>query len=266
MEVTQDARLQTVSNTEKALKLEQDRLNKLLIELNKKENDRVTYIKVTAAARGVLSSDGTIRAIADVRSEKFRRLVSGAIRLRRQLVEKFPELGAEASVDQLSAKVTNLIENIFSGVAAFMPLNPEAARAVESKYEHDSLVLQEEAKHQFNMFKQEIALTGPVFGGVHRTLKFMGQTGLGELAESLQQLASAISTASDLGDERGVYLEQLDFVARQAMEPQRSRQVSLVKGVVVGLRASLQDAGNIGQILSVAEPAIARHFGFNWRK
>jgi hypothetical protein len=158
--VTQKARLQALSNTEKALKLEQDRLNKLLTELNKEENDRVTYIKVTAAARGVLSSDATITAIADVRNEKFRRVVSGAIRLRRQLVEKYPELGAEASIDQLSAKVMNLIGNIFSGVAAFMPLNPEAARVVESKYEHDSLVLRDGAKHQFDMFKQEIALKG----------------------------------------------------------------------------------------------------------
>jgi hypothetical protein len=146
-----------LSNSEKALKLEHDRFSKLLVELNTEENDRVTYIKVTAAARGLLSSEGTIRAIADVRREKFRRIVSGAIRLRRQLVEKFPEVGAEASIDQLSEKLMNLMGNVFSGLAAFMPMSPDAARANECRYTHESQALREGAKHQFNIFKQEIA-------------------------------------------------------------------------------------------------------------
>ncbi len=105
---------------------------------------------------------------------------------------------------------------------------------------------------------------GVVYGDVQQVISHVNETGQAELADALQQLAKAINQTETLAEERADLLQQLRFIAEQAVVPAQSRQTSLVKGVLAGLRARLQDVAAVAQILSVAGPIMGQHFGFPW--
>jgi hypothetical protein len=150
-------------------------------------------------------------------------------------------------------------------------------------------MLRDEARNQFEILKREIALnlhtktqeaatvsvnTGgghsivnlntTTYGNVQQSIGDVRNAGYADLAKALQQLASAINDADELVEERAEYLEQVKFVAEQAMAPQAAQQVGIVKGILLGLRAQLQDAANVAQIVSIVGPIAAQHFGFKW--
>ena len=76
--------------------------------------------------------------------------------------------------------------------------------------------------------------------------------------------AAGIEALSELGEGRAVYLDQVRFIAQQAVEPEEKRQASVVRAVFESLRGRLQDTANLAQVLALAGPAIARHFGIHW--
>jgi hypothetical protein len=279
-----------MSNISQVLDLEERKFLQVLNDLNTEENYRVGEIKAKMAAQGSLFGGGTIAAIAEVRAKKIGRILNAAIDIRKGLAASFPELGTEASIDQLFTKINDIIANAFRGIDASMPpqMSPAVTSAIKDRYGHEALILQNDARNQFEILKREFALnlhrkpesaaavtvkTGPgatlvnlgtIYGNVEQAIGTVNAGGQGELATLLRRLAEAISKADELGDERAVYLEQVQFIAQQAIEPANSRKISVVKGLLMGLRARLQELANVAQVLAVAGPAVANHFGFGW--
>jgi len=85
-----------------------------------------------------------------------------------------------------------------------------------------------------------------------------------KLAAALRRLAAAIKGAGKLADERACYLEQVHFIAEQAVRPPVIRRVSVVKGLFVALRAGLRDFEPVAAALNAAGPLMATHFGLTW--
>ena len=105
---------------------------------------------------------------------------------------------------------------------------------------------------------------GTIYGHVQQVIGDVTGAGYGEFAALLQQLADAINKAEELGDERKAYLEQLEFIAKEAAEPAEKRQASVVKGLFMGLRARLEDAAHVAEVMILVGPALAHHFGLTW--
>ena len=85
-----------------------------------------------------------------------------------------------------------------------------------------------------------------------------------KLADALHQLATAIKSASAAGEERTVYLEQIQFIAEQVARPATIRRVSVIQGLLVALRAGLQNTTGVAGSLNAAGPVMASHFGLRW--
>jgi hypothetical protein len=109
-----------------------------------------------------------------------------------------------------------------------------------------------------------IVNVGEIYGNVQQVVGDVNHAGQPELAGLLGRLAAAINQAETLGDQRTEYLEQVGFIAKQVAANPEARQASVVKGVLLGLRAALQDVGAIAGILGLAGPTIAAYFGFQW--
>jgi hypothetical protein len=92
----------------------------------------------------------------------------------------------------------------------------------------------------------------------------LNQTGHGGIGNVLSRLADAIEQEASLGDRRAGYLDQVRFIAERAAAEPENRQSTIVEAVFHALRSRLQDCANIAQVLTLAGPAIARHFGIPW--
>lgn len=82
-----------------------------------------------------------------------------------------------------------------------------------------------------------------------------------QLAGTLRRLAAALQQSKQLPDERTVYLEQVQFLAEQAARVSVLRRVSVVKGIMVALRAELDEVPSVGLALRASFPLLASHFG-----
>ncbi len=109
-----------------------------------------------------------------------------------------------------------------------------------------------------------IVNVGEIRGDVQQVVGTLNAGGHAELAGLLDRLAAGIEALSELGEGRAVYLDQVRFIAQQAVEPEEKRQASVVRAVFESLRGRLQDTANLAQVLALAGPAIARHFGIHW--
>jgi hypothetical protein len=279
-----------LSDLKKARELEELRWFKDINRLNQVERERVEKIKAEAAARGTYQSVGTVRAVANARSEKMKSMIDARAEIRKMLAAEFPELGSETSINELLTGLNTTIENAFKAVYESVPgfSSPAIASAVAARDDQEVLQLKAYAKSEFEILKREIALNlhkkterasglsintggghavvnlGNIYGGVKQVINNVNQTGHLELAEGLQRLAAAINEAVDLGAGRADYLEQVRFIAEHATDPAEQRQSSVIKGLLSGLRAALQDTANVATVLSAVAPLIAQHFGFNW--
>lgn len=118
--------------------------------------------------------------------------------------------------------------------ASTLPAGPQGSAAVNSAYSKAAEAIKDTA--------------------VHNT----------KLADALHQLATAIKAATAAGEERAVYLEQIQFIAEQVARPATIRRVSVIQGLLVALRAGLQNTTGVAGTLSAAGPVTASHFGLRW--
>jgi hypothetical protein len=276
-----------MSDLKKARELEQMRFCRLADDLNVEEQTRVAQINAEMAAKGAFHSGARIRTISNVRRDKIRRLIEARIKIRRDLCLDFPELCSEDSLKELLTELSSAVGNGFT--ALHEHLAPHMASATGRRRDREEYQLRAYANSEIEILKAEVALSlykkpdpgappvsvtaaggpvvvnvGTIYGDVQQVIGNVEHSGHRELAALLARLASEIRNADALGSDRGGYLEQVQFVAEQATEPQERRKTSLVKGVFRGLQASLQAVANLGQILALVGPAVAQHFGFPW--
>jgi len=77
-------------------------------------------------------------------------------------------------------------------------------------------------------------------------------------------LARSIRETEALGNDRTGYLEQVQFIAELAAEPESTRKTNLVQGMFCGLQLGVQNVTNLAQIVALLGPALSQHFGFRW--
>jgi hypothetical protein len=280
-----------MSDLRAAHELERLRYLHRIEELNEEERDRVQQIKATAAQKGYLRSGLLGLEITKARTEKVTALIDARIAIRKALVGEVPELGSEQPLDELQAELNATVQNAFSGLrdsfAREVAASGVVADAFGRMFEQETFELQARARREIEMLKREVALNlhkksgkpasvsvhtggghaivnlGEIYGDVQQVIGNIGESSQG-LADVLRRLTEAINAAEQLGDERAAYMEQVRFIAKQAVAPSSDREVGVVKGVLSGLRASLQDVANVATVLVLAGPAIAQHFGFQW--
>jgi hypothetical protein len=276
-----------MSDLKKARELEQMRFYRLADDLNVEEQTRVAQINAEMAARGAFHSGARIQTISNIRRDKIRRVIEGRIKIRRDLCLDFPELCSEDSLKELLTEFSSTIGN---GLTALHEhLAPQMAGAVGRRHGQEEYQLRAYANSEIEILKAEVALSlhrkpdpatptvsvttgggsvvvnlGSIYGDVQQVVGNVEHSGYPELASLLARLASEIRSADTLRNDREGYLEQVQFIAEQATEPQERQKTSLVKGVFRGLQASLQTVANLGQILALVGPAVAQHFGFPW--
>jgi hypothetical protein len=272
-----------------ARELEDLQFTKRLHRLLEEQRQRDAAIDADMNRRGLYRSGPRGKAILESRGRTTRELIDGSINAHRELAAKFPELGSPAELEALRAKLQKWID----GLEKPHPIRglEDQRGAVQNAF---SSVLKEEARRlkihlnsEIEILKRECSLNvhqkpdtasvsvntgggpaivnvGQIHGDVHQVVGTLNAAGKAELAVVLDRLATAIEGLTDLGTERSTYLEQVRFIAQQALEPEQKQQASVVRAVFESLRARLQDTANVAQVLALAGPAVARNFGIHW--
>jgi hypothetical protein len=278
-----------VSDIQKAREIETMRYMKRIEELNAEEQQRVLKIKSDAAASGRSQGGGILTAISAARTEKLKSLIAFRLETRRELAMDIPELGSERALDDLLAEMTGNLDAAFAGLYHHQPgISGAVTEALQARHAREVGQLKGMARRDIEILKREIALNlhkkpqsttpvslntgggpavvnlGTIYGNVQQVIGTVGSSGNEQLAELLRRLADAINGIAELGDQRATYLEQVEFIARQAAAAPEERQRSVVQGVLNGLHASLENVAHVTGILAFAGPAIAKHFGFPW--
>jgi hypothetical protein len=268
-----------LADLKKADELERLRFSRLINELNEEENKRFAEINAK-----MHNSGARMKLLTDERKSKIRCLIDGRIRIRKELCRDFPELCNESRLQELFGQLDSMVGNAFSsslggpdsrGSSILGTFGHEAKFQLRAHAKSEIEILGREAAlrlHQRETTHASVSVTGGnaivnvgvIYGNVQQVFSKIEQSGYRELAEILRHLATAIEKADSLGDDRAEYLEQVRFIAEQVAEPDEKRQKSVVKGLLFGLQSSLQTVANVAQILSVAGPSLAKHFGFAW--
>ena len=278
-----------MSNFQKARELEHLRYSKVLNDCLADQQRRITEIDGDMARRGLTQSIPRAMALWQARAETTRLIAQGQIQIRRELIGPFPELGTPHELDALFQKIEQGVTAFEKAPAQHHDL-PRGSQAPVTRYvQQEASRIRAEVKRDIEILKREAALNlqkqhgevptvsvstgggpaivnlGKIYGDVQQVIGNVGAGGQsGDLASLLSQLASAINAAETLGEQRVRNLEQVRFIAEQATAPPDKRQASVVEGLMIGLRASLQHVAEIASILALAGPSIARHFGFSW--
>jgi hypothetical protein len=281
-----------MSDLVKARELENLKYLALFEELNERERQRVMEIRSEAGRRGTLISGATNRAIVKARVDKMRALIEDRIEMRKTLAIEFPELGSVQSLSELKVELDRSVENSFQGLRDSFAREARAANVdflgSEAVFEDEKFQLKARITSGVGILEREVALDlhksgaqgtkvsvstgggpavvnmGAIYGHVQQVIGSVGDIGHQEFAAILARLAAAINETESLGAARAEYLEQVQFIAEQATVPEGSRRVGVVKAVLTGLRATLQDAANVAAILSLAGKSAAQYFGFQW--
>ena len=191
-------------------------------------------------------------------------------------------------LNELTASLASAFKGLHEQEAPWLGQSPQVASAIRQRNDQEVARLTGRAEQGMEIMKREVALNihkkaepppgtaihtgggpaivnlGTIYGNVQQVLGNVSEGGHQELAELLQQLAKAINDADASRQERAEYLEQVQFIAKQAAQPAKARQPSVVKGLLAGLRARLEDTAHLSHILELVGPALARHFGFPW--
>ena len=277
---------EALSDLSKARELEDLRYVEALQRLNEEERERVGNMNADLARRGFSLSGAQLTGEQDLRIDKLGAATDAKIEIRRTLAASFPDLGNEHELNELLGEMLETLDH------AEMPCQSAKGAvqfALKQQFDQDIYRLKSKARLAIEILKRELALKipnssppcpttihvttgggpavvnlGTIYGDVRQEIGRLDDPAHRELARVLQQLAEAIRDQDQLADARAEYLEQVRFIAQQAVEPAAQRKASVVKGLLAGLRARLHEAANVAQILAVAGPAIAHHFGFTW--
>lgn len=219
------------------------------------------------------------------RIHKLERYIDGSIKIRRDLIRRFPELASSESLAELLAALSEKIDRLVAVVRKGPFPAPEQYPADR---EPENRRLKARVEREIGQLQREFSLNlhadvgmnrgtsintgggpaivnfGEIHGDVQQVVGSLISSGHTELAGLLDRLAAGIEALTDLGEERAAYLEQVRFIGQQAVAPTEKRQANVVRAVFESLRARLQDTANLAQVLTLAGPAIARHFGIQW--
>jgi hypothetical protein len=216
------------------------------------------------------------------------RIIDGRIKIRRELARSASALASQYELDILLGELEQSI-SAFPNSCLSLPGARIQGAGIDAVRDQEARRLSAHAHREIEILKKELALnlhekterpssavtvtvsggsaivnTGVIYGDVQQVISHLAETGGAEIADVLRQLAKAINDAEALADGRVEYLEQVKFIAEQAALPAPAPQRSVVKGLVGGFCAKLQGVANVAQILSVAGPVMAHHFGFPW--
>jgi hypothetical protein len=269
-------------------KLEDLQFNKRLQSLLEEKRKRDLATDADMTKRGYYRSGSRGKALLDSQAQFTRDLIDGAITARREMAAKLPTLGAPAELEALRVKVQKWVDGFGKPhVPPGVPEDREQRRMAPAR-EQEAHRLTAHLKSEVEILKQEFALNlhaipaaapaisvntgggpaivnlGEIRGDVQQVVGTLNAAGHAELAGLLDRLAAGIEALTESGEERAAYLEQVRFIAQEAVAPEEKRQASVVRAVFESLRGRLQDTANLAQVLALAGPAIARHFGIHW--
>jgi hypothetical protein len=269
-------------------KLEDLQFNKRLQSLLEERRKRDAAIDADMLKRGYHQFGPRGTAILGSQARFTRDLIDGAISARREMAVKFAALGEPAELEALRLKLEKWVDGFGKPhVPQGVPEDREQRRMAPAR-EQEAHRLTAHLKSEVEILKQEFALNlhaiptaapaisvntgggpaivnlGEIRGDVQQVVGTLNAAGHAELAGLLDRLAAGIEALTELGEERAAYLEQVRFIAQEAVAPEEKRQASVVRAVFESLRGRLQDTANLAQVLALAGPAIARHFGIHW--
>ena len=276
------------SPLKEARELDDLQFTKRLHHLLEEQRNGEMAIDADLTKRGLYRSGVRGTAITKSHAQTMRELIDGTIAARRELATRFPGVGSPAELEALRAKLQKWLDGFAK------PHVPEGAppeivqRAMAPGRAEEAHRLKAHLNSEIEILKREFSLNmhrkpdpaptvsvntaggpaivnlGEIRGDVQQVVGTLNAAGQVELASILDRLASGIEALADLGSKRSILLERVRFIARQSVEPEQNREASVVRAVFESLRARLQDFGNLAQVLSLAGPAIAQHFGMKW--
>ncbi len=251
--------------------------------------------------RGLQNSDARRQAICEARLEYLNQAILQRMKIRKEAVRSCPELGSVTELktfaDRIEADIAGLRAEC-QKASVIVP--PEVFAELRAKVREGIAAIQREAPMELPMkpklpgislsvssgsttkVKEGIPIEGGTRGtlaaassdAARRSLDRLGaasekvkeaiadlEARNRELAGALCRLAAVIHDAAPLGEERIVYLEQVQFVAEQAARVSVLRRVSVVKGILVALQAGLEDRPTLAEALRPATSLAASHFG-----
>ena len=281
-----------MTDLEQARSVEAVRLQKVLRELESQQEARLSRIEAEMSRRGLQNSDARLRAIFEAQLERLNQVIQQRIEIRKELVRNYPELGSPSELNHLNQLIDADVMVLRAECKKLSLIAPPEVFADLHARAHDGIeVLKREmaihvpVKPKLPAFSlslshgngMKVSAAIPSTGSVARSAPPVGSLDavsrkldevIGDLEERNQQLADAlrrlaavIQQAKQLPDERTIYLEQVQFLAEQAARVAVLRRVSIVKGIMVALRADLDEVPSVVQALRTALPLLVSHFG-----
>lgn len=279
-----------MSDLQKARELELLRYRNALTGLRRDEQERIENLQITRA--GALYQPAAHQiAIAKFRIEALETAINTRINLRKPFAADYPELGADRDLEDLLSEMLLMLDAAAKASydTSWDSLSGAVRDALKHRFEQGIGRLRGIAKEKIAILKLECALKsndrktqstttinvitsggptianlGEVRGNIQQVVGALKDNGQTEIAGVLARLEEAIANDTSLAEGRLAYLDQVQFMAEQAVEPPEKRLPSRVQGALLGLPPALAVSADIAQVISVAGPAIALYFGFQW--
>lgn len=289
-----------MSDLERARSLEEGRYRKALTQLDAQHELRISRIDAEMSRRGLQHTDARLRVVLEARLEHLNAAIANRVAIRREMIRSCPELGSPPELNHLAGLILEDVTNLQAECQKCGPIMaPEIFDGLLARAREGIDDLKRETSLQLRLRPKPPAIfadkhhvpaaavgagflrtTAParptataagaalnsfdaIYRKVQETIGDLEGRNL-KLAAGLRQLAGAIRESAKLGDERSIYLEQVQFLAEQAARAAVLRRIGVVKGILVSLRSGLNNVPDVAPAWRAASPLLVSHFGIKW--
>lgn len=278
---------------EALLRLEENRRVSAIMEGRERLQKEISALVQDSFTRGKpMSADEQFHVRHEKEKAALKERLLEFVSIRVELAKVAPEL---ASTEQLS----NLREQIKNHVSVWVQSRVNAAMSRQPFMRADEGILRPQFQREAARAEQAALLTlqdfelsvkvgvpsmnenrsgnitvqnyggsvavnaGTVLGDVQAIVGDITKGGNGELGEALKLLADVVFSQKESGECKTENLELVKFIGDQALG-HGPRNITAVRTAFEVLRARLSDVADLAQIVGVAGPIIAKHFGWTW--
>lgn len=274
-----------------ALELEERQLAKVADRLAAEvwRDSKDFIVKASAAGHG---SGPVLNSLLRFELKRLEKLAQAAADIRRDICKRVPELGTaeplakwrdkvQATLDAhfatLHSSMARLLGNedqlrkfVLDGaesLARFSKIKAIVVREAELIAAEVSLGMHEHPEKRPGIAVRIDTLVGPVnlgtiMGDMNTAIASLVQRADGErLAQGLKELAEAVGTAQELGEQRDEILEGLAVISQEATKPPEERKSRLVKFLLERWKPILMSTAALAEIWTAVEPLLKRWFG-----
>jgi hypothetical protein len=204
-----------------------------------------------------------------VKLQAIRKAVEARLKLREEYGRNEPELLSDDCLFKLNSDLERFISNAIKDDQRSLPEGGDILAYARAEIDKLSLKrkwwqMANDARNihvTLNNSAGAVVNVESVVGKIHTNARSIASAGNAQLADVITKLADVIKQSSDLGNERGEMLQNIEALSNEAAKPPHERIIGVVKSLYLGLASGLKTANDAATAWNHYGPIIAGHLG-----